>query len=180
VAPLRSISLGALAVPLLAGLAPAQCAILGAPGFTGCSPGGGIAPSLTCFGDPVLGTDACSTTNPGACGGPFTLVATGLAPPAFLLIGSCLSQPTYLALGAPICPASIVGGCFAYVDLTANLIALNLENCPACGTGPGVPIPVNPALVGAEVCLQAFGCTSVSGPCACIAISNGLSITIMP
>ncbi len=178
--PLRSFALGAFSLLLTTGLAPAQCAILGAPGFTGCSPGGGIAPALTCFGDPVLGTDACSTTNPAACGGRFTLVATGLAPPAFLLIGACMNQPTYLALGAPICPPSIVGGCFAYVDLTANLIALNLENCPACNTGPGVPIPVNPSLVGMEVCLQAFGCTSVSGPCACIAISNGLSITIMP
>ncbi|MGH7149710.1 MAG: hypothetical protein ACREIU_03370 [Planctomycetota bacterium] len=73
-----------------------------------------------------------------------------------------------------------MGGCFAFVDLSAFLMATNLENCPSCGSGPGVPIPVNPNLVGVEICAQAFGCTSLSGPCSCIAISNGLSITILP
>ncbi|HKB14591.1 MAG TPA: hypothetical protein VKF62_00920 [Planctomycetota bacterium] len=176
----RSIALGALSLLLSPGLAPAQCTVLGAPGFTGCAPGGGIAPTLTCFGDPVLGTTACTTMNSGTCSGAFTIATTGLAPPAVLLIGACPSQPTYLTLGSPICPPSIVGGCFAFVDLSAYMVALPMENCPACASGPGVPIPSDPALVGAEVCLQAFGCTSVSGPCACIAISNGLSITIMP
>ncbi|HET6203587.1 MAG TPA: hypothetical protein VFI25_12375 [Planctomycetota bacterium] len=140
----------------------AQCTYLGAPGFTGCAPGGGIAPGLLCLGAVQVGTNlSLFVSNPT----PFTLYSL------LLLVGDCSNPAVPAPTGSPVCPPSVVGGCFAFLNPGA---AVPVPPSP----GP-IPwffsIPNDAALVGQTVCAQAVGNLSNF----CLAVTNGLSITIL-
>lgn len=149
----------------LAGSVPAQCVSLGTPGLTGCV---GLtfpvpAPIISCaFTFPMLG-------NAG-----FKVVGSTLFCSPILAIGTCAASPAPFPTGAPFCPAAGLG-CLAFLDYLSPFLLL----APAPGPEWPLPIPNDPTLVGAVVCAQAIGFgTGFCG--SCIAVSNGLRITVLP
>lgn len=164
---LFALSAAFLAVPAIS--SPAQVTYLGTPGFSGCAPAGGIAPTLTISSNAVqLGL----TFDPAY----WTPYGTGLA---LLFVGNCASAPYGAVPTPPACPPS-PSGCFLYFDSTGPVMVFALF--------PGalffsmqflIPIPADPALVGLQFCAQGFSTTG-PGFTGCIAASNGLSITILP
>ncbi|MCI0587184.1 MAG: hypothetical protein L0323_10125 [Planctomycetes bacterium] len=150
----------------LAGSAPAQCVSLGTPGLTGC------------FGFTLLPVPApivsCYFTIPFIGNAGFKVVGSNLFCAPFLAVGTCAGTPTPFPAGTPFCsPASL--GCLAFIDYVRPFLLL----APAPGPEWPLPIPNDPSLVGAILCAQAFGFgTGFCG--SCVAVSNGLRVTILP
>jgi hypothetical protein len=150
-----------LATLLLLGLptaARAQCASIAG---TGCGPLGTV-PNLFCVGSPTVGNAS------------FGFSATLLGSPSFLYVGLCASSP--FSISAPgLCPPPS-GPCVVGLDPAALF--------PVYGIGfPMVffalPIPNDPALVGATVCAQEVGFQSSILFGTCMALSVAVSITVL-
>jgi len=165
----------------------AQCVTLGTPGLSGCGPLG-AAPTLVCAS--CNGFTTASSPNIGNSG---FVVAAGfpsLVGTPVLMVGPCAVPPLLVPAGA--CLGGTVGcicsaspqGCNAFVGYVHVPFAGALW-CPAIGyANPWqwfFNIPNDPALIGGALCAQAIGSTSGGFPNpTCLAISNGLQITILP
>ena len=153
----------------------AQCVVLGSPGFTGCAPGGGIAPGLYCSSPPQIG----AWLGLSVASLPPIRGQAGFLPGSVLLLGQCTPAPFPAPSTPPLCPAAAFGGCFGYVDLDAFPIGVPWVFGPGCLNGWCLLIPNDPSLVGLTICAQVLVSYALVSP-PCIGITNGLSITILP
>ncbi|HKB15638.1 MAG TPA: hypothetical protein VKF62_06220 [Planctomycetota bacterium] len=185
----RIASLCALLMPVVPQPAAAQCTSLGTPGQAGCGPLG-FAPFVTCSicAGPPSGTP--NVGNPV-----FTLevyysgafFVSGTTP--LLLLGPCAPIPYPVpsgACGPPpigcICPATL-GGCTAFVDLPqGSFPGIGPYTGPSCGLHWfwTIPIPNDPFLIGGSACAQVVGRAPTSPGMSCLAVSQGLQVTILP
>ena len=156
-----------LGVILLAPPAAAQCTTLGLPGQTGCGLGTTSAPSISCLGIPSVGNSSFAVAASIPC----------LPSPPLLLVGTCLPAP--VAVPGPFGTNGFcnpgAGGCLAFVGPTIFLAI------PAVATTGGfffpLPIPNDPTLLGATVCVQEANlCILFVG--SCVGVSNGISIAV--
>lgn len=154
----------------------AQTVPIGTPWSSGCGPGG-QPPSLVCNSLPTLGAALTFyvLAQPGSLPGPA---------PAFVFFGICdpLLPPVPPIPG--LCPAG-PGGCPVALEVT-SVFALSaayqgsLNNCGCIAWATAVLVPPDPAIVGASICSQAAAVYYSTTWPACIAVSSGLSITILP
>jgi hypothetical protein len=162
--------LGAVLVALAPSV-PAQCVSLGPPGLVGCAPPGAPAPFLTCAGNlPTVGSSSFALAASGFPAGSSTVE---------LFLGFCdptPSAPPSFAIPCPPAPA----GCLLQVDL-GGFFVIPPRICGATSCIPvwPLPIPNDSSLVGATVCAQSIAIALAASP-VCSAISNALSITLLP
>jgi len=163
-----------LLAALLGAFAPAaagQCVSLGPPGLVGCAPPGAAAPVLTCAGNsPAVGSAS------------FHLVASGFPAGSSvveLFLGFCAPTPIAPPAFVLPCPPALLG-CNVRVDLGAFfVIPPRICGPTSCVPDWPLPIPNDSSLVGVTLCAQSIAIALAAAP-PCSAISNGLSITIIP
>lgn len=179
----------ALAVALVIVAQPrsssAQCVPFPSANNAGCGPPPGSRPSLVCTSLPIVGGTLgfCVTAPSGASW-------TGPILPV-LLLGAC--SPSLLT-PPPIpflCNLQLPLGstCLLVLDPTASVIAPLVTGvsiaCPFAPSGANsysgslFAIPPDPALAGLSLCMQAAGTLVTPSTSACIAVSDGLQVTIL-
>ncbi len=155
---LRRVLLASLLLPVLPTAGHSQCNFITG---TGCGPLG--TPSgLTCVGSPTAGNAS------------FGLNGTIQQSP-LLLVGLCATSPLTVS-AAGLCPLS---GPSCVVGLDPSLL-IPVSGFPFF---PNfffpLPIPNDPALVGATVCAQKVGVEILFGFGTCTAVSLAVSITVL-
>jgi len=160
---------GLALVSVLAAPASSQCVSLGTPGQNGCGLDPTSVPSISCAGSPNVGNAAFQVVGGTPC------VFAG----SILLVGLCASPPVPVTgpFGTNAFCNPGPAGCTAYVDL--NVVAVLLGIPTPAGVAFPLPVPNDPSILGAKVCAQeVITCALFVG--VCIAVTNGISITIEP
>jgi hypothetical protein len=154
----------------LSASAPAQCVPLGTPTQNACHLGGPPFPALTCVGTPNVGNASFTLLEWVSC----------LNGGSFLLVGPCAAPPVPITgpFGTnAFCQSDPAATCLLWVDPNSFGVLLGLP--VSTGIAYPVPIPNDPSLVGGTACAQAGTiCNLFVG--SCVALTPGLSITILP
>lgn len=173
-----------------------QVVVLGSPYLSGCTQvgSGELAPTIRALGEPEIGNTGFGILGENLRFGYGNNTSPGFDP--ILLLGVCALNPLpSSSLGFPTCPSQ-AGGCFAYIDLGVPvatvfgvsgyimpLVPLTGSYSAYAGSAAwSLPIGNIPSIVGSTVCAQVFFQPKVliGAPPACIRVSNGLQITIVP
>jgi hypothetical protein len=125
---------------------------------------------------------ACGATLPKIGETDFELLASGMPPGAMgpeLFVGLCAASPVPPPAYASVC-SSGAPGCAVFLDLSYEVYV----PFPVLGPGGFLPewslgIPNDPSLVGMTFCTQAVAAV-LSGGGMCLALSNGIQITVLP
>ena len=162
----------AIAAASLAAGARAQCTNLATPGLNGCglSTPFGI-PTIMCAGSPTVGSATFSVTGNTPCQ---TSVPV-------LLIGPCLPAPILITgpFGAGGFCGPTMAFCQRFVGLPIYAAVLGAVLAPPNLWTFTLPIPNDPTLQGATVCIQQVNvCTIAPTTGLCIGASQGISVTV--
>lgn len=164
---------------LLPAVLPALLALCAAgPALGQRTPLGGGCPFPG--GSPLL--LACGTAPPKIGTPDFELFASGMPPGAIgpeLFVGLCAASPVPPPAFAAVCSPG-APGCAVVLDLAFDVYV----PFPVLGPGGFLPewslgIPNDPSLVGASFCVQAVAAVA-SGGGLCLALSDGIQITLLP
>ncbi len=156
-----------VSIVTLASPSRAQCVPLGPPFSSGCGPGG-LPPSLVCAGLPVLGSSLCLSQSLQGCQIPASLF--------FLMVATCPSTPPpFPPLPLILCPAG-PAGCSLAVDPAAAALfgTVTLPGCTWLFF-----LPPDPSLSGITLCVQSFSLLLCAPGPPCVALTNGLQITLL-
>jgi hypothetical protein len=163
--------LTAIAAAALASGAWAQCVNFGA-GFYGCgsSTPFGI-PMLMCAGSPTVGNAAFSVTTGVPCLSSAPLLVIGPCQPAPVLIPGPFGNGGFCGPSMAPCMAAVGPAIFGIL-VGAILTPPNIWTF-------ALPIPNDPTLQGANVCIQEANVCPLFPSGQCIAVSPGISVTVL-
>jgi hypothetical protein len=165
--------LTAIAAASLVAGARAQCTNLAVPGLNGCgnfTPFG--IPTIMCAGAPTVGNAAFSVTGNTPC-------QTSIP---VLLIGPCLPAPIQITgpFGAGGFCGPSMAPCLQFIGLPFYVAVVGAVLAPPNLWTFALPIPNDPTLQGATVCIQQVNvCTIATTTSQCIGASQGISVTVL-
>jgi hypothetical protein len=163
--------LATVAAASLVAVARAQCTNLGIPQASGCGNSTPFEiPTISCSGSPTLGNAAFAV---GA------IVPCASSAP-ILVVGTCLPSP------APLSGPFGVGGfcgpamslCIPWVGPTIYGAVPGVAVTPPLFWTFPIPIPNDPTVQGANVCIQEANLCGIPGGF-CIGASQGISVTVI-
>ncbi|HET6204278.1 MAG TPA: hypothetical protein VFI25_15910 [Planctomycetota bacterium] len=147
-----------------------QCTNLAVPGLNGC---GGFTPfgipTIACAGTPSVGNASFAVT---------AVVPCTVSSPT-LLVGTCLASPIVVLgpFGAGGFCGPSMARCIAFVGPTIFLALPGIATGLTSFTFP-LPIPNDPTLIGASVCVQEVNFCNL-GAGQCVGASQGISIAVL-
>ncbi len=167
---MRTLLIAMAAASLVAGV-QAQCTNLATPGLNGCgnSTPFGI-PTIMCGGSPTVGNAAFAVTGTTPCQ---TTVPV-------LLIGTCLPAPILITgpFGAGGFCGPSMAPCLAFVGPTIYAAVLGAVQAPPNIWIYALPIPNDPTIQGATVCIQQANLCAFAIGGQCLGASQGISVTL--